>query len=134
MRSRDGNRHFLYAICAVTVTLSLLADDYLIGYRLTTRNAQSIDESLTISKAMMPCPIHKAIPLILTRDNNESINTLLAREETAFLEYATAQALQLKSNETLVDTNIKSLQTLTLPTKCYAVEFNDRSVTITLLK
>lgn len=134
MRSRDGNRHFLYAICAVTAALSLLADDYLIGYRLTTRNAQSIDESLTISKAMMPCPIKRGLPLILIRENNESLNTLLARNETAFLEYATSQALRLKSDDTLVDTNIKTLQTLTLPTKCYAVEFNDRSVTISLLK
>lgn len=134
MRSRDGNRYILYAICTVTAAISLLADDYLIGYRLTTRNAQSIQESLNISKAMMPCPIQKALPLILTRENNESLNTLLTREETAFLEYATSQPLRLKSNDTLIDTNIKSLQTLTLLTKCYAVEFNDRSVTITLLQ
>jgi hypothetical protein len=83
---------------------------------------------------MMPCPVKKSMPLILKRENNESLTALLIREETAFLEYATTQPLQLKSNETIIGTDIKSLQTLTLPTKCYAVEFNDRSVTITLLQ
>lgn len=134
MRSRNGNRPILYAICSITFSLSLLADDYLIGYRLTTRNAQSVQESLTVSKAMMPCPIHKGIPLILLRENNESLNTLLTHEETAFLEYAAKQPLHLKGNDTLTNNTMKSLETLTLPTQCYAVKFNDRSVTITLLQ
>jgi hypothetical protein len=111
-----------------------LADDYLIGYRLTTRNAQIIDESLTVSKAMLPCPRDQKTPLLLRRENNETIERLLKREQTLFLEYASVQPIRLKSNETLNGTDIKSLQTLTLPTQCYAVEFNDRLVTITLLQ
>ena len=134
MRSRNGNRPILYAICAVTSAFSLLADDYLIGYRLTTRNAQSIQESLDISKAMMPCPQKHRSPLTLKRDNNESIETLLIRDRTAFIEYASSQVMQLKSDQTIVGTNIKSLQILTLPTRCYAVEFNDDFVTISLLE
>lgn len=83
---------------------------------------------------MMPCPIQKGIPLILMRENNESLNNLLTREETTFLEYATKQPLRFKGNDTMNNTTITSLETLTLPTQCYAVEFNDRSVTITLLQ
>ncbi len=83
---------------------------------------------------MMPCPIQKGIPLILIRENNESLNSLLTREEITFLEYAAQQSLRLKGNDTLTNTAIISLETLTLPTQCYAVEFNDRSVTITLLQ
>lgn len=133
MRSRNGNRPIVYAICALTAAISLKADDYLIGYRLTTLNAQSIQESLDISKAMMPCPLERAAPLTLNRNPDESIDALLNRERTLFVEYAAVQAMRLKSNETINDTHVKSSQTLTLPTKCYAVEFNDRLVTISLL-
>jgi hypothetical protein len=134
VRSRNGNRPFIYAICAITATISLLADDYLIGYRLTTRNAQSVQESLAVSKAMMPCAQHQSDSLTLTREYNEPLSAVLNHNKTLFLEYASAQEMRLKSNDTLLGTDIKTLQTLTLPTRCYAVEFNNRSVTITLLK
>lgn len=131
MRSRNGNRPILYAICAITCTLSLLADDYLIGYRLTTKNTQSIQESLTISKAMLPCSGAPRAPLILLREDGESLDSLLIRERTLFLEYASAQEIRLKSNDAFTGIDVKTLQTLTVPTHCYAVEFNDRLVTIT---
>jgi len=83
---------------------------------------------------MMPCPQKHRSPLTLKRDNNESIETLLIRDRTAFIEYASSQVMQLKSDQTIVGTNIKSLQILTLPTRCYAVEFNDDFVTISLLE
>jgi len=82
---------------------------------------------------MLPCPHYPKISLILEREENESIESLLKRERTLFLEYASTQPIQLKSNETFSTNDMKSLQTLTLPTQCYAVEFNDRLVTITLL-
>lgn len=82
---------------------------------------------------MIPCPGKQDRPLTLIRENNESLDTLLVRDLTLFLEYSAMQEMRLKSNETLINTHIKTLQTLTVPTQCYAVEFNDRFVTISLL-
>lgn len=134
MRSRNGNRSFIFSNLAVITTLTFGADNYYIGYRLTANNIQPIDETLTLSKAMRPCSDEPVTTLSLQRQENETLDALLERERTLFLEFAASQEFKIKSNETLTPLNIKTLQTLTLPTKCYAVEFNDRSVTITLLK
>lgn len=133
MRSRNGNCPFILTSLAVTCTLSLAADNYYIGYRLTSKNTQPVKETLTLSKAMRPCSTQPLSNLSLQRLENETLDALLERERTRFLQFAASQAFRVKSNETLTPLNIETLQTLTLPTQCYAVEFNDRSVTITLL-
>lgn len=89
-------------------------------------------EELTLSKAMKPCSDTIKSSLILTRAPRESLEALLERQRSEFLEYAAA--FRLKSNQHLQNSQITSLQTLTLPTKCYAVEFNDDFVTISTLK
>ncbi len=132
MRSRNGNRPFVFTSLALITTLCAGADHYYIGYRLTTKNAQPIEEHFTLSKAMQPCSKYTNFPLTLPRLYDEPLETLLTREQTRFIEYATEHEIRLKSNESFSSANIKSLQTLTLPTRCYAVEFNDHSVTISL--
>ena len=134
MRSRNGNCPFILTSLAVTCTLSLAADHYYIGYRLTSKNTQPIEETLTLSKAMRPCSTQPLSNISLQRLENESLEALLERERTRFLQFAASQEFRVKSNETLTPIHIETLHTLTLPTKCYAVEFNDRSVTITLLE
>jgi len=83
---------------------------------------------------MQPCPKNHGSALSLQRHDDESLETVLNRDRTLFLEYAASQDFRLKSDETLTSTQLKSIQTLTLPTQCYAVEFNGDLVTITLLK
>jgi hypothetical protein len=132
VRSRNGNRPFVFTSLALITTLYAGADHYYIGYRLTTKNAQPIEEHFTVSKAMQPCSKYTNFPLTLPRLYDETLETLLAREQSSFIEYAAEHELRLKSNENYSSTNLQSLQTLTLPTRCYAVEFNDHSVTIYL--
>ena len=136
MRSRNGNRPFIFTYLTVITTLSLGADNYYyIGYRLTSKNTQPINETLTVSKAMQPCTLfHPSSAITLERKTNENLQTLLQREQNLFLEFAATNELRIKSNDTFTLTNTQTLNSLTLPTRCYAVEFNDESVTITATK
>lgn len=135
MRSRNGNFPFLFTSLALITALSLQADNYYIGYRLTAKNTQAINETISISKAMQPCITFNNSPsLILKRIPNEKLESVLEREENSFLEFASSQELHVKSNDIVSSSNTQSLNSLTLPTRCYAVEFNNESVTITATK
>lgn len=134
MRSRNGNRPFVFTSLTLITTLYAGADNYYIGYRLTTKNAQPIEEHFTVSKAMQPCNEYGNFTLTLPRLSDETLETVLNRERSTFIEYAAEHELRLKSNESFTSAAVQSLQTLTLPTRCYAVEFNNHSVTISLSK
>ncbi|MFZ2889309.1 hypothetical protein [Sulfuricurvum sp.] len=136
MRSRNGNRSFILTYLTVITTLTFGADNYYyIGYRLTAKNTQAINETLTVSKAMQPClSFHPSSAITLSRINQESLQTLLQREQSLFLEFTASNELRIKSNDTFTVTHPQTLSSLTLPTRCYAVEFNDESVTITATK
>lgn len=135
MRSRNGNSPFIFTHLAIIATLCFGADNYYIGYRLTAKNTQAINEKLSISKAMQPCSPTTEFPfLVLKRYSGESLQSLLEREESAFVEFAATQELRVKSNETFSLKHSESQNSLTLPTRCYAVEFNNESVTIAATK
>jgi hypothetical protein len=135
VRSRNGNCPFIFTSLALISTLCAGADNYYIGYRFTSKNTQAINETLSISKAMKPCIRFANSPvLLLKRLPNEKLETLLEREESMFVEFAASQELRVKSNDTLNKSQLQTLNSLTLPTRCYAVEFNDDSVTITPTK
>lgn len=135
MRSRNGNFPFLFSGFTLIFTLAIKADDYYIGYRLTAKNTQAINETLSVSKAMQPCgSLDNSAILVLKHTPDETLETVLKREETTFLEFASYQELHLKSNDRFSASTVHSLNSLTLPTKCYAVEFNNESVTITATK
>jgi hypothetical protein len=135
VRSRNGNSPFIFTHLALIATLSFGADNYYIGYRFTAKNTQAINEKLSISKAMQPCSKKTELPaLVLQRHSNESFESVLGREENQFLEFAAAQELRVKSNESFTAQHMDIQNSLILPTRCYAVEFNNESVTITATK
>ncbi|HEX5624038.1 MAG TPA: hypothetical protein VFX57_06340 [Sulfuricurvum sp.] len=134
MRSGTRNRSFLLAVCALISASALHSDEYWIGYRLTTHNSHLTSEHLTVSKSMTPCGGEKTSLLVLPRQPNESLHSLLKSNEDDFIEYATRQPLKLQSRQNIAHQTHRSTETLTLPTQCYTVDFNDDSVTITLLK
>ena len=136
MRSRNGNCPFIFTTLTVIATIAFGADNYYyIGYRLTSKNTQPINETLSISKAMQPChPLNPSESITLQRLSNESLQTLLKRNPTPFLEFAASNEFHIKSNDSFKLQNTQTLNALTLPTRCYAVEFNDESVTITSTK
>jgi len=135
VRSRNGNFSFLFSSLTVITTLCAGADHYYIGYRFTAKNTQAINETLSISKAMRPCtPLHQSENLILKRSLNEPLELLLKREQNAFLEFSATHEMRVKSNDTFSSNHAETLNSMTLPTRCYAVEFNNESVTITPTK
>lgn len=136
MRSRNGNRPFILPGIALTLlsTLAFGADRYYIGYRLTTKNTQPICETFTVAKAMQPCSEVERGELTLARFGDEPLEKILEREKSAFLEFAMPEEMRITSDVKLLGFAPRTLDTLTLPTQCYAVEFNDRFVTIRLLK
>lgn len=131
MRSRNGNRPFIFSLVTLIVSLVSNADEYYIGYRLVAKNAEPIHEMLVISKAMRPCiKSPSSSTLTLFRHTDESLESLLQREQNAFLEFAAHHEIHIKNNETIYPLSSQSMNTLTIPSRCYAVEFNDDLVTI----
>ncbi len=83
---------------------------------------------------MTPCNGIKTVSFTLPRKLNELLETTLQENEEEFFTFATRQTFHLQSHQNIETKNQFSTETLTLPTQCYAVDFNDDFVTITLLK
>ena len=134
MRSRTRNRPLLLAACQLISACALIGDDFLIGYRITTKNSVVRTENLSISKSMTPCLGMGKNILTLPRQSNELLEVTLKNNEEEFFTFATHQTLHLQSHQDIGIQSHNSTETLTLPTRCYAVEFNDDTATITLLE
>jgi hypothetical protein len=83
---------------------------------------------------MTPCLGIRKSTLTLPRQLNEPLEITLKNNEEEFFTFATQQALHLQSHQDIGIQSHNSTETLTLPTHCYAVEFNDDTATITLLQ
>jgi len=134
MRSGTRNRSFLLTVYTLITTSALLGDEYLIGYRLATHNSAVISDRITVSKSMTPCLGEKQETLFLSRQSNQTLQSLLSRHEDEFLEFASQQSINVKSRQNISNHGQSSSDSMTLPTRCYVVDFNDDSVTISLLK
>lgn len=134
MRSRTRNCCLLFTAFQLVTPQWLLGEQYLIGYRLATKNSQIISENLQISKSMTPCVGVGVADLTLLREPNASLEKILRRHEDQFLAFAAQQPLHLQSHQKIEPQSHFSAETLTLKTQCYAVLFNDDFVTISHLK
>lgn len=76
----------------------------------------------------------KLSSITVTHNLHDSLKTTLLQHEEEFLTLATQQSLHLKSHQNISSQAHSSSETLTLPTRCYAVEFNEETATITLLQ
>ncbi|MFH0709459.1 MAG: hypothetical protein V2A75_04560 [Pseudomonadota bacterium] len=134
MRNRTRNRPLLFAAFQIISACTLIGDDFLIGYRVTTKNSTVQTEKLSVSKSMTPCIGIKKNSIILPRQLNDLLVTTLKNNEEDFFTFVTQQTLHLQSHQNIGIQSQNSTETLTLPTHCYAVEFNDDTATITLLQ
>ncbi len=135
VRSRNGNFPLLLTSVGLTFSLSLSAEDYYIGYRFSTQNVIPVHETLLVSKAMRPCSISDASALTLTKNrHDEPLRSLLQRNLSAWIEFTASHPLRIKNNEAWHDSHPRLHTSLVIPTRCYAVEFNNESVTITPTK
>lgn len=83
---------------------------------------------------MQPCMGHSGDSLELDLLPGEPLGAALGRGKERFIDFASSNELRIASTEHIVSGHIRSRQILTVPTRCYAVEFNDASVTITAIK
>lgn len=134
MRSGTRNRTFLLTVFTLISTSALLGDEYLIGYRLTTQNSILVSDRISVSKSMTPCLGSKQESLFLPRQSSQKLQALLNTHEDEFIEFATQQTIKLQSHQNITNHEHTSSDSMTLPTQCYIVDFNDDSVTISLLK
>ncbi len=134
MRSGTRNRTFLLTVFTLISTSALLGDEYLIGYRLTTKNSTLISDRISVSKSMTPCLGTKQESLFLPRQPSQRLQSLLNNHEDEFIQYATQQTIKLQSHQNITNHAHTSSDSMTLPTQCYIVDFNDDSVIISLLK
>jgi hypothetical protein len=111
-----------------------MGDEYLIGYRLATYNSTLISDRLSVSKSMTPCQGEKGSALFLSHKPNASLQAILETNENEFIEFATQESVKLQSRQNISIHGHASTDSMTLPTRCYVVDFNDDSVTISLLK
>ena len=134
MRNRTRNRPLLLAAFQIISACTLIGDDFLIGYRVTTKNSAVLTEKLSVSKSMTPCIGIKKHSIILPRQPDERLKNTLSQNENEFFTFVTQQSLHVQSHQNINVQSHNSTETLTLPTHCYAVEFNDDTATITLLQ
>jgi hypothetical protein len=135
MRSRDGDRSYLFTISSLILLASALsADNYLIGYRAYVRDAILVDETLSISRAMTPCYGELKSSLILDSSGEKDIYKVLKNSNDDFYHYLLKQSLHVSHKEHLINQQSHSLTTLTFPTHCFKVTFNTNLVKITLIK
>ena len=139
MRSGDGDRSFLLTICTVTLTLflypsALFADEYLISYRYIVKDAVLYNEKLLISPAMQKCEGETHDPLILDNPYDDTLETIIDKNNETFIEYLHRLGLQVRHTEQTTNMQNSFTTIMTLPTTCFKVDFNDNSVKIEPLK
>ena len=83
---------------------------------------------------MRPCSGSPLSEITLERSVDEPLQSTLRREQTLFLEYAMEHATRIESSALFTPAASRTRDTLTLPTQCYAVEFNDDFVTISVIE
>ena len=138
MRSGDGDRSFLFTICAIIFCLfftsAIYADEYLISYRYVVKNALLYNERLLISPAMQKCKGTTYSNIILDNKKNDTLKHLIQKHREEFLAYLHHLGLQVWHREQTTNMQNSSTTVMTLPTTCFKVDFNDNSVTIAPLK
>jgi len=139
MRSRDGNHSFTLSISTVVILFllpssALFADEYLISYRYSVKDAALYNETLYISKAMKKCNGRPYDILILDPHNSNNLKTILLKNKEEFTNFLYKIGLNIRHKEETHNSINHSSTVLTLKTTCFKVDFNDNSVKIAPLK
>ncbi len=142
MRSRDGDQAIVRRFCPVVFFLFLseilYAQEYLISYSYTIKNAVIYNENLQIAKAMQPCSgalLDRSLLLAYPKDKeSQSLRRIIKESFDDFFSYISSLGLEIQHKEKTVNMQNSSTTTLILPTTCFKVDFNDSFVTITAIK
>jgi len=138
MRSRDGNRYFSRRLRSLiffySLTLTLSASEYLISYRYIVKDSILYNEALTISHSMKKCEGTPYNPLILENDGSKDLKQIISLNNEIFINYIHKLGLNIRHEETTINSQNKHTTVLTLKTTCFKVDFNDNFARISPLK
>ncbi len=133
MRSRNGSRSLSFTICTlILLPFYLYADSYYIGYRAIVKDALLVDETLNISRAMTPCRGKESTTLSLPA-LTQNVHTLIKENSDQFYKYLLSLSLHVRHNESVINSQSRSLTTLTFPTHCFTIDFKGNLANITLM-
>ncbi len=138
MRSRDGDYSFTQSISSIISLLLcssvIFADEYIISYRYSVKNATLYSETLYVSKAMKKCMGRPYDTLLLESQKSEILKEILLANQDKFIEFLYKIGLSVRYYEETLNGKNDSSTILTLPSKCFKVDFNDSFVRIAPLK
>ncbi|WP_193111495.1 hypothetical protein [Sulfurimonas paralvinellae] len=139
MRSRDGDHSFTFSISSIILfallfSSALFADEYLISYRYSVKDAALYNETLFISKAMKKCKGKPSNFLILDPQKSDNLKDILLANKEEFSDFLYKIGLNIDHQEKTSNSVNHSTTVLTLKTTCFKVDFNDNSVKIAPLK
>jgi hypothetical protein len=138
MRSRDGNHSFTLSISTIIFSLlyasALFADEYIISYRYTVKDAILYNETLDISKAMQKCSGKPYNSIIFNTTKSQNLKDILRANEEKFLNFLSKLGLDIRYYDTTSDSINRSTTVVILPSKCFKVDFNENFVKIAPLK
>ncbi|MFT5660139.1 MAG: hypothetical protein ACI9TV_000779 [Sulfurimonas sp.] len=136
MRSRDGNKTRLLAICSIIFfnSLSLGASEYLISYRYVVKDMLLYDDSLKVSHAMKHCIGKAQSSIELPDKHSNDLNEVIKNNSIEFMNFIHKIGLDVDHKETTTNAQNTSTTILTLKTTCFKVDFNDNFARIIHLK
>jgi len=141
MRSRDGDHSQAFSISTIVSLLLLLssalfADEYLISYRSTIKDAIIYNEVLNVAHAMQKCSQTKLLdePLTLPNNTSKDLKSILLQNYDAFQAYLQKIGMQIEHNEKTYNGHNHAWTRLTFQTHCFKVDFNENFVIMTPLK
>lgn len=133
MRSRNGNRAFTLAVCALSILTSLAADEYIISYRSVVSDATLTYEALNVSRAMQPCSGDPGSELLLDAERSTDLKQIIYDNFDAFFGLIRNEKLHVIHRETTVNGMNRSRTVMTLPPHCFTVDFNQGLAKISAL-
>lgn len=92
------------------------------------------NEQLSISRAMSPCAGTAADTLELERASEQSLDSVIREHHDAFFGFAQRHALHVRHFGENRENRHHSRTVVTLPPRCFTVDFNEDFVKITALK
>jgi len=139
MRSRDGDQSFLFRYCSLIISLLyfssvLFADEYLISYRYVVKDAVVYNQSLQIAPAMQKCNGTEESFIVLDPSASHNLHHIISLKNEKFMHYLHKLGLLVQHTDTTLNMQNHSTTVLTMPTRCFKVDFNDTFVKISALK
>jgi len=135
MRSGDGGRPLIRSLFTLTLLFApLLCDEYLIGYRAVVKNAELIDERISVAHTMRPCRGTPTRSITLSVNDDAKIVDILKNNFEEFFDFIAKESLHVRDFSKTSAAINTSTTTLTLPIRCFKVDFKGNLAKITAIK